>query len=146
MLENAFTTLMTKEEGYIPSTMKASFKPKKVHAICKYFAHNIMCPYMKTNEDCRHIHCPYVRQAAQYAKEQRTKNLIVQGQTIKEILKQDFTENTKNPTNLLEFRRRLYDKYPKPPNNKELTFAMQILMKDKLDETCAQYYENAQQF
>ena len=75
-----FTTMASKEEGYIPNNMRAKHnKQKKIPLICKYYAHDITCPFMATQKTCRHTHCPIVKEAATFAKEQRSKNNFVNG-------------------------------------------------------------------
>ena len=75
MINNAFIVMATKEEGYIPTNMKTTInKPKKIPLICKYYAHEITCPFMATQKTCRHTHCPIVKEAALFAREQRRQN------------------------------------------------------------------------
>ena len=77
-------------------------KPKRIQAICKYFAHNIKCPFEKTQGSCKHVHCDIIKEAVTYAKGQRFKNEKVLGTKIKEILSKDITEETDNPLALIE--------------------------------------------
>ena len=70
MINIAFTLSATKEDGFVPDNMKTkNVKTSKIHLICKFFAYDYTCPYMTNAKNCRHIHCPIVKEAARYAKE-----------------------------------------------------------------------------
>ena len=107
------------EEGYIPNILKKqegnNNRKKKIISICKYYGHNITCPFENKFGRCLFIHCKYTRAAWQYAKKQLESRQTSEYKTIEMILRC----GTNGDSLLTEGRKLLFEKYPRRPTDEE---------------------------
>ena len=72
---------------------KAENQPKKIHLMCKFYAHGYKCIRRLRNKLCRCVHCPIVRKAYRKYEEAEENNLVLTRATIEGIVGENLDGN-----------------------------------------------------